>query len=331
MNYSPPFSRPPVFAKATTGRPVRPNGCSERHQSKAKLLLTTSWLILAGASHAAPILTEGFNSGFTSPYGGQTFSVQFGVTGPGIVADGNNGTVATEGDSFAGANTDATNTAPIIIGAMDISMGIVSAADVGKTLTFTGDFGWRFGTAASADDLAIHPGQTGFRIGNVSDAVPEPGTTVKDSFSNFDIGTQTENVFEQASFSYTIANGDIGEAIHLRIRLVDSGGNTGLTQLLTDNWVVTAVGQDPPAIASISVSGNTATLTMTGNDAVPYYCASSVDLADFTTEETALVTGTSTPLASPFNTNSGSLTFDVDITGRTDRLFFRIQDSDPNP
>ena len=207
------------------------------YSSRERLILPfLSCLSLVGFSHGAVIaISEGFNSTFANPYGGQTFGLQYGVTGPGIVADGDNGTSATEGNSFAGANTNAANTSPTIIGGMDIDLGTVSAADVGKTLTFTGDFGWRFGTTAAAADLLLSADQTGFRIG----AVAAGGTTVKDSFSNFDIGTQTAGVFEQASFSYTIVNDDIGDDIHLRIRLQDNGASTGLTQLLTDNWVVT--------------------------------------------------------------------------------------------
>ncbi len=97
-----------------------------------------------------------------------------------------------------------------------------------------------------------------------------------------------------------------------------------------DTGVIGTPGPTDPKITSFAVSGDTATVTMTGDDAVDYWCASSTDLTGFTTEETALETGTATPIPSPFNTSGGTLTFDVDVTG-DNSLFLRIQDTDPNP
>ncbi|MCH7229099.1 hypothetical protein, partial [Haloferula sp. A504] len=97
-----------------------------------------------------------------------------------------------------------------------------------------------------------------------------------------------------------------------------------------DTGVISTPGAIDPKITSFSVSGNTATVTMTGDDSVDYWCASSTDLTGFTTEETALETGTATPIPSPFNTSGGTLTFDVDVTGDS-KLFLRVQDVDPTP
>ncbi|RLA36422.1 MAG: hypothetical protein DRQ64_10105, partial [Gammaproteobacteria bacterium] len=109
--------------------------------------------LVAGTASASIVWSEGFNSGFSNPYSA-SWGAQFGLTGPGIVTDGS--IAGIEGDGFAAMNVNQAVGAPAITGGMDFSLGTVASA--GVTYTFSGDFGWRYGTLASASDLLISYG-----------------------------------------------------------------------------------------------------------------------------------------------------------------------------
>ncbi|QHI68490.1 dockerin type I repeat-containing protein [Tichowtungia aerotolerans] len=198
-----------------------------------RLLFATTVLLalVAGSALAVTqvtnIFTEGFNSGFSDPYttDGQSWGSRFGITAPGI----NTNTIAgTEGDAMALLNNDrAVDGATTIIGAMDVELGTVPAE--GVTYTFSGNFSWQFGTAASAAELFLHSGQSGFVVD-----MGAASTTDADFF--FDM---PETNWATHSFSYTTTAADVGKAIRVRIRLADEDNVDNLTQLLADNWVVT--------------------------------------------------------------------------------------------
>ena len=95
-----------------------------------------------------------------------------------------------------------------------------------------------------------------------------------------------------------------------------------------DNINITSGGTPPadPKITSITVSGTTATVVMTGTAGVDYYCAGSGDLTSWTTEVVPSDTG------SPFQTDpGGDLTFTVDVSSFGPSYFLRVQDTDPAP
>ncbi|MEM0965346.1 MAG: hypothetical protein AAGJ81_04220 [Verrucomicrobiota bacterium] len=222
------------------------------HYPKISTLVLSvgSVLFIQAASASTLIFTEGFNSGFSSPYS-DGFGIRYGITAPGIVLSPNSGTVATEGDAFAGMNSSQTNTTPTVISGMDIDLGTVT--EEGTTYIFTGEFGWRFGSVAAASDLAFNNGQTGFRIGT---------DTKKDGVVAVNFGEDfTAGVFNQVSFSYTTVIGDVGQDLGLRIRLQDNGAVSGLTQLLTDNWQVTSI-PEPSAGGALIGIGSLALLTL---------------------------------------------------------------------
>lgn len=196
-------------------------------------------LFACPASAQTTIFSEGFNSDFSNPYSNQspyqTFGFQYGLGVPGIVASGNNGLSATEGDSFAATNYNNASTtgATTIAGGMDIALGTVAAA--GETYTFSGDFGWRFSnTSGNNEELFIFAAQTGFLFDGV-----KPGFTAGPSQSWF--FDMPESTFEEFSFSYTTGTADIGKSVGLRIRLADQNNIAGSTQLLTDNWQVSVI------------------------------------------------------------------------------------------
>lgn len=174
------------------------------------------------------VFSEGFNSDFMDPYTGG-FGPQFGLTNPAIVVDGNNGTQATEGDSFAGLNTERPQDAkPTVFNSMEIDLGTVSKA--GITYTFTGDFSWRFGSNIAASELRIiGSGQSGFLV--EGDKVGRPMTQFY-----FDM-PQME--WREYILIYRTTPRDVGKNITLRIRLADNNEEGGLNQIITDNWKVT--------------------------------------------------------------------------------------------
>lgn len=187
-------------------------------------------MLAAGTGLADVIFSEGFNSDFSSPYSA-AFGSEFGITAPGIVT--NESIAGMEGDGFAGLNINKPTGDPSITGGMDVSLGTVSAA--GVTYTFSGDFGWQYGTLDAASDNLLSYNQTGFVVGNT--------THPKGDYQPFNFGTSTpgSGVFTNYTFSYTTDAADVGQSILVRIRLQDNGQDGTLTQLLTDNWQVTAV------------------------------------------------------------------------------------------
>ncbi|VGO14005.1 hypothetical protein PDESU_02562 [Pontiella desulfatans] len=209
----------------------------------------TALILVAGSASASVIWSEGFNSGFSSPYSASFGAPVFGSTGPGIQTDGS--LAGIEGDGFASANSSQTNVNGVasILSGMDISLGAV--AEAGVTYTFSGDFGWRFGSVAAASDLAVHANQSGFRI---------DGTKVSGPSSNFVFGdlasSQSANNLGQLTFDYTTVAGDVGKDILVRIRIVDEHDVGTLTQLLSDNWQVTAI-PEPATLGMVAAFGGT--------------------------------------------------------------------------
>jgi hypothetical protein len=204
-----------------------------RKEMRRLITAITAILALAAGSALAAtqvttVFTEGFNSGFSDPYttDGQSYGARFGITAPGIITDGSVSGI--EGDGFAALNNNrAADGVATIIGAMDIDLGTVPAA--GVIYTFSGDFTWRYGTAARAADLYLHAVQSGFMVDMGS---PSTG----DANFVFNMASET---WATHSFSYTATADDVGKPIRVRIRLADSDQVADLTQLIADNWVVT--------------------------------------------------------------------------------------------
>lgn len=214
---------------------------------KAILSFGIAALVLAaGSTSASVIWSEGFNSDFSNPYSGG-YGTQFGISGPGIKTDGSISGI--EGDGFAGLNSSqsATNGVAAVLGGMDISLGVVAAA--GTTYSFIGDFGWRYGTVESAQDMAIHANQSGFRV---------DGAKVSGPASNFVFGdlasSQSANNLGQLTFDYTTVAGDVGKDLIVRIRIMDKNNESGTTQLLADNWQVTAI-PEPGTLGLVGAFG----------------------------------------------------------------------------
>ena len=206
--------------------------------------MLTVMALTARSASASVIWSEGFNSGFSSPYSASFGTPLFGLTGRGIMTDGS--LAGIEGDGFAVANSSRTDThgTGSIISGMEISLGIV--AEAGVTYTFSGDFGWRHGTLSAASDLAIHAKQSGFVI---------DGSRVSGPSANFMFGdlasSASTNNLGQLTFDYTTVIGDVGKDILVRIRIMDKCNVGTLTQLLADNWQVAAVIPEPDTLGLI--------------------------------------------------------------------------------
>lgn len=186
-------------------------------------------LSLTGLRGQRIVFSEGFNSNFNEPYEFR-WGLWFGVSTPGIIEDGNNGTNATEGDSFAALNVNRHGAGSPVFAGMVIDLGTI--AEAGLTYTFTGDFSWRFGKVNVAGELRIiGSGQSCFLV----DGNPV-GTPIPQFYFNM-----PKMEWKQHSFSYKTATDDVGKSIKLRIRLADDLAYHGLTQLITDNWKVTII------------------------------------------------------------------------------------------
>jgi hypothetical protein len=181
----------------------------------------------SAVSEVTNIFTEGFNElPFSSPYV-SSWGAQFGVTAPGVVT--NDSSLAVEGVGFAALNNNRAIDPPVnIIGHMQVELGTVAAE--GVTYTFSGDFSWRYGTAASAAELKVnHGSHSGFKVDTAS-----PASDGSDFYF-----TMAQTNWATHSFSYTTTASDVGKPIAVVVRLADDDNVAGLTQLLTDNWIVT--------------------------------------------------------------------------------------------
>ena len=196
--------------------------------------------LAAGSASATIVFSEGFNSGYTHP---GPFSVNWGVEfGPNIITAAWN----TEGDAGAWYNAADTATgggSGTILGGQDFSAGTVAAA--GEIYTFTGDFGWQYGSLASANDVGVHAAQSGFYIDGVKVGGPA---------ANYVYGSGAQFELFEFGFSYTTVPADIGKTITGRIRTVDFQNTDGLTQLLTDNWQVDVV-PEPATFGLLGMAG----------------------------------------------------------------------------
>lgn len=122
---------------------------------------------------------------------------------------------------------------------MNVDTGYI-IQQAGLVLTFSGDFGWRYGSTTTASDLSINSTHSGFLIGSTG--------PVKDDEFSFNYGALTASTLNPLTFSYTTTSEDIGQTVSFRIRHADNNNVANLTQLLTDNWQVTVGVPDPDPV-----------------------------------------------------------------------------------
>lgn len=115
--------------------------------------------------------------------------------------------------------------------------------------------------------------------------------------------------------------------------------NTDEDLLVQDNgdgtFTITSGGTIPILndlkITSIEVSDGLATIAISGRDGVDYWFAGSCDLTAFETQvglfaDPELIN----PVASPFQTTEGTITFYLNTSGST-KMFYRVQEMNPGP
>ena len=203
---------------------------------KKTLVLCMIMALAVGTASATIVWSEGFNLDYTPGGFNDNWAVEF---GPNILTAAWN----TEGDAGSWYNTSDPATgggAGAIMGGQDFVIGTVAAA--GEIYTFTGDFGWQYGSLASANDVGVHASQSGFLL---------DGAKVGGPAADYVYGSGAQSELFEYSFSYTTVPADIGKTMEGRIRTVDYQVVDGLTQILTDNWQVDVV----PEPATLGLAG----------------------------------------------------------------------------
>ena len=111
-------------------------------------------------------------------------------------------------------------------------MGTVVEKDVGRTITFTGMFGWYGGQPDRNKDLFLAK-ESGFWL----EGVPLPVQGLKE-MQDFEFGSIPEKSWEQMSISYRIRREDVGKDLYLMIQTHSRKENPGLPTLATSDWKV---------------------------------------------------------------------------------------------
>ena len=109
-------------------------------------------------------------------------------------------------------------------------VGTVTEKDVGKTVTFTGLFGWYGGQPDRSKDLYLAK-ESGFWFGEI----PVQGLK---GMKDFEFGSVPEKSWEQLSVSYRIRREDVGKDLQLLVQTHSRKGNPGLPTLATSEWKV---------------------------------------------------------------------------------------------
>lgn len=185
---------------------------------------------------AGIIFSESFDSMNNFTYDSSSWGApQFGVHGS--IYTNYAAMPAPEGSSFTAANVAAGNAANLSV--MAIDLGTVSEA--GLIYTFSGQFGYVFGTQANAGNIKFQNVQTGFNVGG----------TVNAAATAFVFGTTEREVWSEYTFSYTTTEADVGENILAQLQLQRSAFVNNTVQLAADDWTVTVV----PEPASLGLLG----------------------------------------------------------------------------
>jgi hypothetical protein len=111
-------------------------------------------------------------------------------------------------------------------------LGTVVEKDVGRTITFTGMFGWYGGQPDRNKDLFLAK-ESGFWL----EGVPLPVQGLKE-MQDFEFGSIPEKSWEQMSISYRIRREDVGKDLYLMIQTHSRKENPGLPTLATSDWKV---------------------------------------------------------------------------------------------
>jgi hypothetical protein len=110
-------------------------------------------------------------------------------------------------------------------------LGAVSADDVGKTIKFSGLFGWYGGEPMRAQDLIIS-GHSGFIIGGQL----AQGLEGK---QDFPFESVSEKEWGEIVVSYTIKPEDAGKELKLELQVQTKQEMPGLPTLATSDWKFT--------------------------------------------------------------------------------------------
>ena len=109
-------------------------------------------------------------------------------------------------------------------------VGTVTEKDVGRTVTFSGLFGWYGGQPDRAKDLFLAK-EGGFYLGDI----PVQGLK---GMQDFEFGSVREKSWEELTVSYRIRREDVGKDLQFMLQLHARKSDRGLPTLATTDWKV---------------------------------------------------------------------------------------------
>jgi len=119
-----------------------------------------------------------------------------------------------------------------IVGRMAWPLGSITDKDVGKTVKFSGLFGWYGGQPGRINDLYLSQEWCGFFVGDTLVQGMESG-------QDFEFGTVREKEWEKIPISYKIRREDIGKDLRFLVQVQSRNEEPGLPTLATADWKVT--------------------------------------------------------------------------------------------
>ena len=119
-----------------------------------------------------------------------------------------------------------------IVGRMVWPLGSITDKDVGKTVKFSGLFGWYGGEPGRSKDLYLSKEWCGFFFGDTLVQGMENG-------QNFEFRSVRKKEWVKISISYKIRREDIGQDLRFLVQVQSRNEGPGLPVLATADWKVT--------------------------------------------------------------------------------------------
>ena len=210
-----------------------------------------AWFIVASAFSASHCLgqLEDANQDFSAPvqWGPGSLMMQWGATPGQLRMKGDEGMSDKSGEYFAVIKAGEwqpveSETHPYIrtiVSRVDWPLGFITDKDVGKTVKFSGLFGWYGGELERGNDLSL---SCGFFVGDTLAQGLENGQdfefgSVREK--EWVIGAVPEKEWAKISISYKIRREDIGQDLRFMVEVRSRSEAPGLPVLATADWKVT--------------------------------------------------------------------------------------------
>lgn len=193
---------------------------------------------IASTSCQAQLKTRAEDFSIPAQWGPGSLMHQWGINPEDIRKRGEQGMSDKGGKHFGQLNAGAWQPSPeeqnpylrSIVSRVMWPIGTVTDKDVGKTVTFTGLFGWYGGQPDRVNDLFLAK-ESGFYLGDI----PVQGLK---GMQDFEFGSIKEKGWEEVNIAYRIRREDVGKDLQLMLQVQSRQGLPGLPVLAASDWKI---------------------------------------------------------------------------------------------